>query len=208
MSTRVARVVRGLIVAAVSLGVAAVAHIAGGGRIGAVGFALAVAFSALVSIGLTGRSVSRIRIAAAVLFSQGAFHLLFGVGAGYHAFAAARVPGMHMAGMGMASLDSAAPSTLAPSAHALEMPDSGWMWTAHALAALVTILALVAGEKAFWYLTGRVCHSLARIFTAPRPVVIDRSAVPEILIDISRPGTRFLLAGLWHRGPPGIVASR
>jgi hypothetical protein len=207
MSTRVARVVRGLIVAAVSLLVAAVAHIAGGGRIGAVGFALALAFSTLVSIGLTGRSISRIRIAAAVLFSQGAFHLLFGVGSDYRAAATAHLPGIPMTGMGMASLDSAAASTLARSTHTVDMPDSGWMWAAHALAALITILALVRGEKAFWYLTGRVSHTLARIFAAPRPVVIHLRAVPEILVDISRPGTRFLLAGLRHRGPPGVVAS-
>jgi hypothetical protein len=81
------------------------------------------------------------------------------------------------------------------------------MWTAHALAALITILALIKGEKAFWYLTGRVSHSLARIFAAPRPVAIDRRTVPDILVHISRPGTRFLLAGLRHRGPPRIVAS-
>src|ERR1700689_2492418 len=99
MSTRVARVVRGLLIAAVSLLVAAAAHLSGGGQIGEVGFVLAAIFSVFVSIGLAGRSISRLRIAVSVVLSQGAFPLLFGIGAGYRPSATAVTPGMDMPGM-------------------------------------------------------------------------------------------------------------
>ena len=207
MSTRGARVVRGLVVAAVSLIVAAFAHIAGGGQIGAVGFAVALAFSVLASIGLTGRTVSRLRITIAVLFSQGVFHLLFGIGSGYQASAVTQLSETHMAGMGMAGMGSQLVSTLPAPAQSVVMPDNGWMWGAHALAAVITVLALVKGEKAFWYLTGRVCHSLERLFALPCLMTIEQPTMPDTVLDLRQPDARFLLAGMRHRGPPRLIVS-
>jgi hypothetical protein len=207
VSTRVARVVRGLVVAIVALLVASLAHTAGGGQIGAVGFAIAFAFSMLVSIALAGRSVSRVRVAIAVSFSQGVFHLLFGVGAGDH-FADAG----HPASMGMAVMNpipaaarvvAAVPVSTPPT----PMPDSGWMWAAHALAAIVTIVTLVKAERAFWTLAEWVSYSLVRVFTLSQPVAVATTATAHAVRDVRPLDTRFLIAGVSHRGPPRPVAS-
>jgi len=197
MSTRVARVVRGLLVAFVALAVAAVAHIAGGGQIGWVGLALAFAFSSLTSIALAGRTISRVRISIAVLFSQGAFHLLFGVGAGPEA-----APQPSRVGMVMGD-----PAAATVSASPMVMTDNGWMWAAHGLAAILTILALVKGERLFWRIAEWVAHSISRcVDTAidrPTPQLTTVATVD----DVRAPGTPFLLAGLRRRGPPAIGAS-
>jgi hypothetical protein len=205
MSTRGARVARGLIVALVALLVAAVAHIAGGGQIGAVGFALAFAFSALASIALAGRSVSRLRVTIAVLFSQGIFHLLFGIGSGHVAGPLPPSSGMIMPGMG----DPGAASGLAHSlpASTAPMPDNGWMWIAHGLAAVLTIVALVKGERTFWRLADWVFHTLSRTAAVSVPGAAKRPAAPEVLPDISAADAHFLLAGMRHRGPPQLGAS-
>jgi hypothetical protein len=196
---------RGLVVACISLLVTATAHITGGGQIGEVGFVLALTFSVLVSIGLTGRSVSRLRTAVSVVLSQGAFHLLFGVGAGYQPEIATR-PGMQMAGMGAVpgSMLTPAATSVAPTA---TMPDSGWMWAAHGTAAVLTIVALAWGEKAFWGLTDRLTIALARVFSSPEPVSIPRRQLPSVVTEVHHPGARFLLAGSRRRGPPEAFAS-
>lgn len=201
MSTRVARVVRGILVAVVSLLVASTAHIAGGGQIGAVGFVLAFAFSTLVAIGLAGRSISRVRITIAVLVSQGLFHLLFGVGASYRPGALRHTPGMIMGDPGASSHLSGGMSI-----SSVPMPDSAWMWVAHAAAAGVTIAALVKGERTFWKLAGWVAHSLTRLFT-PTSLAAKRLRLPQAAPDAREPGTRFLITGVRHRGPPRPVAS-
>jgi hypothetical protein len=205
MSTRYARVVRGLVVACVSLLVAAVAHVSGGGQIGRVGFVLALTFSVLVSIGLTGRAVSRLRIAVSVVLSQAAFHLLFGVGAGYQPPAIATTSGMRMPGMTELATPILAPAVTSDTA-AGSMNDSGWMWVAHGLAAVVTIVALIWGETTFWHLTGRVRFAL-RLFSSPGAIVVPRRLPSGVVREISEPSTRFLIAGMRHRGPPAGLAS-
>jgi hypothetical protein len=203
MSTRFARVMRGLVIACISLLVTATAHITGGGQIGDVGFVLALTFSALVSIALTGRSVSRLRTAVSVVLSQGAFHLLFGIGAGYQPEIATR-PGMQMSGMGEVPSSMLTPTSMAP---VVAMPDSGWMWAAHGLAGVPTIVALAWGEKTFWRLTDHVTIALTRVFSSPEPISLPRRQLPSVMTERYHPGARFLLAGLRHRGPPVAFAS-
>lgn len=197
MSTRVSRVVRGLLVAVVALLVAAVAHIAGGGQVGAVGLTLALAFSALASIALAGRTVSTVRVSIAVVFSQGIFHVLFGIGAGHPLVSPTNSPGMMMGDPGATAL----PVTSAA------ITGSGWMWAAHVLAAVVTIWALVKGERTFWALSGWVSHSLTRLLEPSIPVSIDHSTMPNVAMRVRAPGARFLRAGMRHRGPPVVSAS-
>ena len=197
MTTRVARVVRGLLVAFVALAVAAVAHIAGGGQIGWVGLVLAFAFSTLASIALAGRTISRVRISIAVLVSQGAFHLLFGLGAGYAATPERSHPGMVMGD----------PAAVTVSASPMVMMDNGWMWAAHGLAAIVTILALVRGERLFWSIAGWVAHSITRLFDRSIDQPPTQRTTVVVVADVRAPGTPFLLAGLRRRGPPVIAAS-
>ena len=100
MSSRGARVFRGLLVAFIALLIAAVAHVAGGGQIGLIGFALALAFSSVACVGLAGRTVSTVRVGIAVLLSQGIFHLLFGIGSRYQSNGQVHHLGMTMSGMG------------------------------------------------------------------------------------------------------------
>ena len=197
---------RGLVVACTSLLVAAAAHVTGGGQIGEVGFVLALAFSVLVSIGLAGRSVSRLRIAVSVVLSQGAFHLLFGIGAGYRPSAIAATPGMQMPGMSDVPISVLTPAatTAAPTE---SMSDSGWMWIAHGVAALITIVALVWGEKTFWQVTDRVALVLVRLISPLEPILVPRRQLPGVIFEINEPSARFLLAGLRHRGPPDTLAS-
>jgi hypothetical protein len=201
MSTRGTRVIRGLLVAAVALTVAAVSHISGGGQIEVVGLVLAFAFSSLASIALAGRTVSLARVSIAVVFSQGVFHLLFGIGAGH----LASIQG-HAAGMVMG--DPSAP----PFADALEpsrasMTDSGWMWAAHGVAAVLTIVALVKGERTFWTLADWVRHSLAPIVPTSLHEAFEQVAEPETVRDLIARRAQFLLAGMRHRGPPRPAAS-
>lgn len=200
MSTRVARVIRGLLVAVVALTVAAVAHIATGGQIGAVGLVLAFAFSALASIALAGRTLSRTRMSIAVLLSQGAFHLLFGIGAGHGLAEPTHSVGMVMGDPAAAPASTGAMSTVA-------MADNGGMWAAHALAAIITIVALVRGERTFWKLAGWIAHSITRLFVSSIPLEVDQPTAPAVVAELHAAGTRFLLAGLRRRGPPVGTAS-
>ena len=205
MSTRGSRVIRGLLVAIVSLLVAAVAHVAGGGKIGAVGFALALAFSSLASIGLSGRRVSIVRVSIAVLFSQGTFHLLFGVGSSYRSDGSGHPVGMAMAGMGD-PYASAQLAAVVPASSA-SMPDSWWMWVAHAIAAILTIAALVKGERTFWSLADWVAHSLSPVLSVYEPVTTIRRVAAVVPLEVRALGSRFLIAGVRHRGPPPLHAS-
>jgi hypothetical protein len=83
MSSRWARVLRGLTAAFFAVFVAGFSHVVGGGvQPGGVGVVLALAFSAVVCVALAGKTLSLLRLSIAVGFSQLAFHLLFSVGAG------------------------------------------------------------------------------------------------------------------------------
>jgi hypothetical protein len=191
MATRGARVVRGLLASSIAVFVAALAHVAGGGTApGAAGVAVAFAFCALASIALAGRRVSRIRLAATVILSQGVFHLLFLVSGG-SAISAPSAPGMDMG-------TSSIVGTSGPA-----MVEDGWMWIAHGIAAVVTIVALAWGERAFWMLFALVVRATGVI-----AVVVP----PEWRLD---PPTRFLrvvvaeflVGSQRRRGPPRPVAS-
>lgn len=205
MSTRGARVVRGLVVAMASLLVASVAHLAAGGRIGAVGFALAFSFSTLAAIALSGRTVSWIRMSVAVLFAQGVFHVLLGIGTGTATATSTYPPAMAMAGMESASAQAIAPATAAGPIAA--MPDDGWMWAAHAAAAVLTILGLVLGERSFWRLAEWVTYSIRRVLMAPTVCAPSGPTPLEPIVDRVTLRLRLLLAGTERRGPPRLVAS-
>jgi hypothetical protein len=200
-------VLRGLVVAIGSLLVASVAHVAGGGTIGAVGFALASAFSVLASIALSGRTVSWTRTSIAVLFSQGVFHLLFGIGTGVAVASATNPTAMVMPGMPSLTTHAVGHAAAA-GASVSTMPDDGWMWAAHAAAALLTIVGLVRGEQAFWRLAEWVAYSARRLLGAPNTIPRRSSDIPPSPAEVRSVGLRVLLAGTGRRGPPALVASR
>lgn len=198
MTARWQRVIRGILAASVSVFVAEFAHVAAGGRAPAVaGVALTLAFSVLVCVALSGRRLARVRIAASVILSQAAFHLLFDLfGTGHSSVVS---PGMQMGG----------PVAISPlvGGSASAIPDDG-MWVAHGIAAATTIVALLWGERA-----ARSVVSCAVVFftralrlgalpvLGPRPVRADSSAVALGSV------LPFLTLGLRHRGPPSLRAS-
>lgn len=157
MSTRWTRVVRGLAAAAIATFVAAFSHAAaGGGAPGGVGLALALAFAVVVCVLFTRRSPSLPLLGASVVLSQLAFHLLFAVGSGAGAGVGAgqlAPQGVHAGHASMSGSDLLSSGLLssgtAPDAGAgtgAHLHDSGWMWLAHAVAALATIVLLRRGE--------------------------------------------------------------
>ncbi|MFB2585047.1 hypothetical protein [Herbiconiux liukaitaii] len=227
MNDRITRVTRGLVAAAVATFVAAFSHVvAGGGAPGAAGSALAVAFAVLVCVALAGRRLRDLSLTLSVVLSQFVFHLLFGVGGGGAAVshAGAEVAGHAGHGADAAQLAALLPEATSGMAHS----ESPWMWFSHAVAAVVTIVALRRGE-----LTLRRLGDLGRVHLAavPRATAIFsvfaaylRAARIALGLDptvgvLPRPGRArsadpasavadllrdlvVLTGGLRHRGPP------
>ena len=193
MNPRAARSLRGLGAGTTATVVAAVSHgLAGGTFPGLAGIALALAFSAIVSIAFVGRRMPVLRLAASIVLSQLAFHIVFStlgnaaevvVTEGHHG--AVSVTGTQI-------ISHAGPL----------------MWLAHGIAAALTLLALVYGERALIGLreVGRML--LSRVLAparVARPTTLPRVARP-LLTPVARK-TRELIAACGLRGPPPQLRS-
>ncbi|POH69817.1 hypothetical protein C3B59_04865 [Cryobacterium zongtaii] len=202
MTTRWARFARGWIVAAVSTFVAALSHTVGGGGVpGLLAVVVSLAFAGIVSIALSGRTLSTWRLTAAVLLSQLIFHGLFSFGSAGGALVTTDASTAHAHSAG--SVAVLVPSSL--QAGTMSGADHGLMMTgAHVLAAVVTVLALRFGERAFWGLfsTATVAlQALVRILVLtpipniPQTISASSAALPprDLLV---------LLSPMRHRGPP------
>lgn len=189
MNSRWWRVARGATAAASATFVAAFSHtIAGGRPPSAFGVAVSLVLSVALCTMLTGRTVALWRLVVSVGVSQFLFHGLFsGLGT--------PVPAAHeMAAMGV---DAAAP------AH----HNTPAMWLAHALAAVITILALRYAGSTFWGVADTARLLLARLVSVvvpvtpgphPRTPAVGSSFLPR---DLS-----LLLSPMRHRGPPMELA--
>lgn len=210
MSSRSARIVRGSVAALISTFLAAFSHVvAGGGGPGAVGLTLALTFSVLVCIALTGKTLSRLRLGLAVILSQLMFHALFTVGGTISPPAALSGPhvmsAMHGMDHGLAALLATTGNLSATSPMA---PLLSWMFLAHVLAAVSTIVVLRRGEKAFWGLASWALIQIrvAARLSAPGPVLLSgphRAAVesePAFLVGL---GT--FRRSIRRRGPPATL---
>jgi hypothetical protein len=205
VSTGVERVARGTAAAAVSTFVALLSHVAGGGVVPAVeGVAVPLVLSFAVCTVLAGRRLSLPRLAASVVVSQLLFHVLFVLGSP----------------TGMTATDG----TTASSAHVHSIvldttashghTDGAGMWWAHALAALVTIVALRRGERASAHLLGVARIVVLRLAIAPLqrarsvvPVAIKR-VVPPVAVAHERVDARRDLATVsTRRGPPRALTA-
>ncbi|PRB00874.1 hypothetical protein [Microbacterium sp. MYb64] len=193
--TRAGRTVRGLIAALVATFVASVSHsTADGEPAPLIGIVLALLFAAPVCIALAGRALSWIRLSLAVGLSQIAFHglLLIGVGSG----SGSAVAGGHLHG---AELSGALGTTAVDAGHALHLQPA--MWVAHAIAAVLTVLALGRGEqalRALLELTG--WNLVARLLTAPPSPAHRVPAAPRAAAQALR--SLFVLTVVSRRGPP------
>lgn len=203
--TRAAQLVRGASAAAIAVALAGFSHgIAGREAPGAVGLVLAGVVALAASVALIGRRSTPLRTTIAVLVSQGAFHLLFGVGAGGQAASVtigAR-PGGHAGHAGVVAVVDGAGPVVAHADH-----DLAAMLVGHAIAGALTVLYLLAVERAAW----QAARTAARRFVlrmtganlpVPHPVRSTRGWVLLCVRRLLR--TCLLLAALRYRGPPAL----
>jgi len=199
MSTRSARVARGLIAAGFATFVAALFHVAGGGLPpSAVALTLSLVFSGLGCIVLAGKRSTLWRSASSVALSQFLFHALFSLSPSAH-FAGATGhlhPGSHLTMV----TDGAAATPMSG------MSISGsWMWLAHAAAALLTLAALRYGERVFVAVSEFTAFSLRRLLTAVAVVDVPVAQAPVETVPVILPDRTVVLGRLRHRGPPALM---
>ncbi|KRC61221.1 hypothetical protein ASE14_09890 [Agromyces sp. Root81] len=199
---RAAQLARGSATAVVALFLAAFSHgVAGGEAPGGVGLVLAGIVALGASVAFVGRRATPLRTTLAVIVSQGTFHLLFGVGAGASTGSfVASGDGHHQT---VAFVDGAAAAT-AGHVHA----DTA-MLLGHALAAVATIVYLLAVEQAAWRAVAAAARRFVLRLTSPVPPL----ALP--LAAVRRPAStrvpqlrsRLRFTALGSRGPPLLLAS-
>ena len=199
MSTRSARVARGLIAAGFATFVAALFHVAGGGLPpSAVALTLSLVFSGLGCIVLAGKRSALWRSASSVALSQFLFHALFSLSPSAH-FAGATGhlhPGSHLTMV----TDGAAATPMSG------MSISGsWMWLAHAAAALLTLAALRYGERVFVAVSEFTAFSLRRLLTAVAVVDVPVAQARVETVPVILPDRTVVLGRLRHRGPPALM---
>ncbi|MDJ0349900.1 hypothetical protein [Cryobacterium sp. PH29-G1] len=199
MATRWARFARGWLTAVVAVLVAALSHIAGGGSAPApLALALALAFAGMVSVVLAGKKLSLMKLSVSVAFSQLLFHLLFALGG---TAGTMTVAGHHGSTTVLVGAASAAPA----------MHSGGAMWIAHTVAAVLTIVALRRGERAFWALVETARTALVTVFIALGLVVPTPGRTARVRAALRREVVRtdlaVLLSPMRHRGPPPVLAA-
>lgn len=199
-SSRAPRVARGVVVASVATFTALLSHVVAGGHIpGWVGIAAPWVLAVMVSTLLTGRGLSRLRLAVSVIVSQLLFHTLFVMGAVSASDSSSTSSG-HQHHSGMPVLPSGGESTVA----ALCADPS--MWVGHGIAAAVTIAALYQGER-----TLRALLALGHRLRAWARRAVTRGVIPARTVTrpagvadapgwIVRPAA--CLSVHRHRGPP------
>ncbi|PYI63955.1 hypothetical protein CVV68_22845, partial [Arthrobacter livingstonensis] len=198
---RGARLARGWTAAVFATSAAALSHVLGGGDVPEpllVLFSLAI--SALVCVALAGRVLSFKNLVAAVVVSEGLFHLLFSLSSVNTVVPAPALASGQHAGMDMAVTAPA----LAHASMDLMTGHDGSMWFSHAAAAALTIGFLRYGESS----AVRLLHALRMKITAimglvivpvPAPSRIDAAPEPWLpalaALDVPLPVRH-------HRGPP------
>lgn len=217
MGTRWARFARGWIVALFSTFVAGLSHTLAGGSVPSiVAVVLSLAFAGIVCIGLAGRTLSLARMAVSVLISQLIFHSLFSFGApgGALTVSPSAVSSGAVSSGGVGAHEHGPIGVLAdlgsaPVGHAAGH-DAAWMWVAHTIAALITIVALRHGETAFWGLFCTVRLGIRSLFSALAGVLVGATlpGIPRSAATTARVFTprdlSLVFSRMRHRGPPAL----
>ncbi|MDQ0425618.1 MULTISPECIES: hypothetical protein [Cellulomonas] len=197
------RLTRGLGAAIASTLVALVSHVTAGGALpGPLGVVVPLVFSFTVCSVLAGVRMRWMRLSVSVAVSQLMFHVLFVLGAttpGTTSSSAVGHAGHH--GADAAGLLAGTAEPVAHLAHA-----SAGMWVAHALAGVVTVLALRHGEVVAARIAAVLLRFARRLLVLlPRPTsVVARPAAAAIVV-ADGPVRRVLLlalGGVTRRGPP------
>ena len=208
---RAAQLARGSATAVVALFLAAFSHgVAAGEAPGAIGLVLAGIVALGASVAFVGRRSTPLRTTLAVIVSQGAFHLLFGVGAGAPTGSFVVDGGGHHASM--AFVDGAAAGAAGAggaAASAGHVHADTAMLIGHALAAVATIVYLLAVEQAVWRTLTAAARRFVLQLTAPVPAL---ALLPPIVrrvpsTHVPRLRSRLRFTALGSRGPPLALAS-
>ncbi|PFG34925.1 hypothetical protein [Sanguibacter antarcticus] len=201
--SRASRATHGFVAAAFSTFVALLSHVLAGGTVpGILGIAVPLLLATSACVALAGLRRSWLRLTGSVALSQILFHTLFVLGT----TGTAQVVGdggLH-AGHDAQSALVVLSSTTGSMAHAGH--SAGWMWLAHALAGVVTIVVLQRGEAVLSRLT-RLSSRVAAFLLPPVVRVAALPAHPRTAL-ASAAGTWVPVAlpvmssGVVRRGPP------
>lgn len=193
------RVLRATVLGLVTLALAAAAHVLGGGEPpGGIGLALAVGPLALGAGLVTRRRLSLVAVLGWLAPAEALLHVYFGTAASSAAgpAMAGHVHGGSGAGLPLAGLSGIDPLTLSSGTTAMSQM-SQTMLVAHAVATVLTGLALSHGEHLLWLLWESLCPALIGDAVAPP---IGPATVPTA--PPSRPRRSSVLRSPHPRGPP------
>ncbi|MEP7762824.1 hypothetical protein [Sanguibacter sp. 25GB23B1] len=206
-ASRSARATRGVSAAVFSTFVALLSHVLAGGQVpGVLGIVVPLVLATSASVALAGLRRSWLRLSGSVALSQLLFHTLFVLGtsgsASVHAVGDAGLHAAHGAQPALMVM-SAGGSTAAHTGH-----SDGWMWLAHALAGLVTVVVLHRGEAVL----ARLTHLSSRVIAFLLPPVVHVVTLPThprtaltstsgVWIPVLR---SVVSSGVVRRGPPAL----
>jgi hypothetical protein len=202
VTSRWARLSRGWFAALFATALAATSHVlAGGAGPSLLALVLAVTFSGFVCVSLTAKALSPIRLAIAVGASQFAFHSFFGaIGGGAPVTPADPATSVGAHSHLVVFLIEGSASTAMAGHH-----TNAAMWAGHAIAAILTIVILRHGEKAFWALIDLAALAIRSLFVFVPPTVSSTPPVVtgRIIVGAITPRILILLrTSLLYRGPP------
>ena len=193
---RAARASRGLAAAGFSTFVALASHVLAGGEVpGLLGIVVPLVFATSTCIALAGLRRSWLRLSVSVVISQVLFHTLFVIGAAGTATVVTGTGGAH-AGHGAEPMVMAVGSSGSSMVHAGH--SGAWMWFAHAVAALVTVVTLRQGEA--------VLARFAEL--ADRLVAVLFLPVVRLLVLPTQPRAALTgVEGVWTPSPLPVVTT-
>ena len=193
MGSRWARVARGMAAAGFATFVAALSHtLAGDAAPSVLAILTSLVIAGAICTLLAGRTLSAWRLAASVALSQALFHGVFSA-----------------LGMPATTIhEHNGPVTLSVAPALAHVHSGEAMGIAHAIAALITVVAFLHAERAFWGIsdTARLFFSklLATVIPlSPTPPLARSSIVRRF---VPRDLT-VVLSPMRHRGPPELTAA-
>jgi hypothetical protein len=196
MGSRAGRAWRGILAAVFSVFVAALSHsFAAGDAAPLLGVVLALTVALPVCVLLAGRRLSWMRLTLAVAASQFVFHGLLQIGVGDVGRIAPGAVGAGMAGHMHAVMPAMLPAL---DGHQMTSPA---MWAGHAVAAVLTIVAFGAGERALRALLDLVGWSFVALALLGAPESPARR-IPEAGDHTAVLASLSVLSVAPRRGPP------
>lgn len=199
---------RGVLTAVISVGLAAVAHAAGAANAlhlpHPVVFLFALLIATPLATALMKVRLSRWRLGAAVVLTQLVLHLLFAV---FPAVSAAPM-GVSTVSMGghehAVGLSVGTTAVHSASAHSEQWGSAVLMAISHLGAALLAYGLLRRGEVILSSLREVLTLAPVMILLAPRPLAQPRRARLVPVVDVPALVVRALVGGLGLRGPPVV----